>query len=139
MPQEIPLYLNWQFWAALIAVAALILSQLPPVRLWFRPRRLEVEVHRRVRITHKVGNPNIELFASVRNTGGRDLRVKDMQVSVVRDGNEPRGYGERNYYEKLTDQTMVLFVPFTLKLGESWEHGTNFYTEFDRANQKILP
>jgi len=36
-----PAYLDWKFWSAIVALLALVLSQLPPLHLWFRPRRLE--------------------------------------------------------------------------------------------------
>ena len=47
-----PLYLDWTFWAALLSLVAIILSQLPPVHLLVRPKRLEVEVHSRIRVSH---------------------------------------------------------------------------------------
>jgi len=133
---QIPFYLDWQFWAAIAAFLALILSQLPPVRLWLLPRRLEAEVHHKIQITHKIGNPNLGLFISIRNTGGRNLRIRAMELSVKRDGEALGRYPAQNYFERLSDQSMVLFVPFTLKPGESWEHGTNFFNEFDRATEK---
>lgn len=41
--ENIPLYLDWSFWAVIVATAAIILSQLPPVILWFRKARIELE------------------------------------------------------------------------------------------------
>ena len=135
-PPQTPIYLDWQFWAAISAILALVLSQLPPVRLWFLPRRLEVEVHHKIQVTHKIGNPNLGLFASIRNTGGRILRIKALELSVARDGEALGRFPAQNYFERLSEQSMVLFVPFTLKPGDSWEHGTNFFNEFDRATEK---
>lgn len=132
-----PFYLDWQFWAAVVAVLALVLSQLPPVRLWFRPKRLEVEVHSRIQITHKVGNPNVGMFVSVRNTGGRDLRIRSIQLSLSRDNTSLGSLAAQNYFEGPTSQSSVLYVPFWLKPGESWAHGTNFLNLFDRATEKL--
>jgi hypothetical protein len=42
-----PFYLNWEFWTVVMAALAIILSQLPPVVLWFRPKRLEKEARNR--------------------------------------------------------------------------------------------
>lgn len=134
----IPTYLDWQFWTAIAAILALILSQLPPVRLWFKPRRLEVEVHSRIQITHKAGNPNIGMFTSIRNTGGRDLRVRSMEVSITRDGDAVGVFRAQNYFVDLSTQARSLFMPFTLKPGDSWDHGTNFFKEFDRATEKYF-
>jgi hypothetical protein len=86
MHETSPFYLNWEFWSAIAAALAIALSQLPPVYLWFRPRRLEVEVHPRVGVSHKVGNANISMFLMIRNTGGRGARVEKMQIALPRDG-----------------------------------------------------
>lgn len=132
-----PAYLDWQFWSAIVALLALALSQFPPVYLWFRPRRLEVEVHSRLQITHKVGNPNIGMFVSVRNTGGRELRICSMSICVTRDGTPLGTFPAQNHFETPSSQALVLFVPFSLKPGDTWAHGTNFLQLFDRATEKI--
>jgi len=116
-PATDPFYLDWNFWTALLALAAIVLSQLPPVRLLLRPRRLEVEVHSRINITHKVGNPNASLVVSIRNTGGRDLRIKGLSLSVSRDGKPVTNMPGAHYFETPSSQALVLFVPFTLKPG----------------------
>lgn len=131
-----PIYLDWQFWAAVVAAVALILSQLPPVALWFRQRRLEVEVHNRVQITHKVGNPNVGLFVSVRNLGGRELRVQSLVLKLTRDNKPLASLAAQNFYEQQSAQSTVLFVPFILKPQETWAHGTNFLNFFDREKEK---
>lgn len=136
-PTPTPLYLDWQFWAAVVAGLALVLSQLPPVVLWFRPRRLEVEVHSRIQITHKVGNPNVGMFVSVRNTGGRELRIRSLRIVLARDNSQLANLPAQNYFESPSSQSSVLFVPFTLKPGDTWAHGTNFLSFFDRAREKL--
>jgi hypothetical protein len=133
-----PMYLDWQFWAAIVAAIALVLSQLPPVHLWFRPRRLEVEVHSRIQITHKVGNPNVSMYVAVRNTGGRELRIRSMRLDLSRDGTAVGIYAAQNYFEQPSSQQTVLMVPFTLKPGETWGHTTNFLNLFDRATEKLF-
>ena len=132
-----PLYLDWQLWSAFVALIALVLSQLPPVHLWLRPRRLEVEVHSRVGITHKVGNPNVAMFVSVRNTGGRELRIRSMKLELFRDGTSLGTLPAQNYFETPSSQASVLFVPFSLKPGETWAHATSFLKFFDRATEKL--
>lgn len=136
-PVPTPIYLDWQFWSAVIAVLALVLSQLPPVRLWFRPSRLEVEVHSRLQITHKVGNPNVGMFVSVRNTGGRELRIRALWLSLTRDDMPLGKFPALNYFESPSSQSSVLFVPFSLKPGETWAHGATFLNFFDRATEKF--
>lgn len=130
------LYLDWQFWSAVVAILALILSQLPPVFLWFRPKRLEVEVHSLIQVTHKVGNPNVGMFVSIRNTGGRELRIRSLRIFLSRDNASPVSFPAQNYFESPSSESSVLFVPFTLRPGETWEYGTNFLNFFDRSTEK---
>ena len=134
---QIPLYLDWQFWSAVVAVLALVLTQLPPVRLWFRPSRLEVEVHSRVQLTHKVGNPNLGMYVGIRNIGGREIRVRSITLALARDGNELGVYPIVNFFEAPSSTSAVLFVPFTLRPSESWAHGANFLRLFDRNTEKF--
>ena len=132
-----PIYFDWQFWSAVVAVLAVVLSQVPPIRLWFRPRRLEVEVHSRLQITHKVGNPNVGMFVSVRNTGGRELRIKSLKLAISRDGLHLSPLPVKNYFENPSSTSSVLFVPFSLKPSETWAHGVSFHNFFDRAAEKL--
>ena len=40
---EIPLYLNWSFWAVVVAVIAVILSQIPPIKELIKKVTLDLE------------------------------------------------------------------------------------------------
>ena len=132
-----PFYLDWTFWAVVVSLLALLLSQLPPIHLLLRPRRLEVEVHSRIQITHHVGNPNIALFVSIGNTGGRELRVRKLQLDLSRDGKSLGSFPAQNYFETASSQSSVLFIPFSLKPGEQWAHSVNFLNFFDRQTEKL--
>lgn len=132
-----PIYFDWTFWTALLSFTAIVLSQLPPVHLLLRPKRLEVEVHSRIRIGHTVGNPNTALVLSIRNTGGRALRVGTLVLQLSRDGNPLATLPGQSYFERPTSETAVLFVPFTLKPGETWSHSVLFFKEFDRQTEKL--
>lgn len=136
MPPPTPFYFDWTFWAVVVALAALVLSQLPPVHLLLQPRRLEVEVHSRIQVTHHVGNPNIGLVVSISNTGGRELRVRRILMRLQRDGTELGAFGAQNYFESPSSQSSVLFVPFSLKPGQHWSHAVNFLNFFDRQTEK---
>lgn len=137
VPIETSFYFDWKFWSVVVSGIAIILSQLPPVYLWFRPKRLEVEVHSRIQITHKVGNPNVGLHVSISNTGGRELRVRGLLLNLSRDNKLLMPLSAQNYFESPSAQSSVLFVPFSLKPGEHWSHGTNFHNPFDRATEKL--
>jgi hypothetical protein len=134
----VPFFADWQFWSFVLASIAVILSQLPPVRLWFKPRRVEVEVHSRLLVTHKVGNPNLGVYLGIRNTGGRELRVSSVAVSVSRDGRLLSTLPAQNFFETASSQNTSLFVPFSLRPGDSWSHLVNFLHLFDRTTEKLF-
>ena len=138
MPTTIsaPFYFDWTFWAAAWALVAIVLSQLPPLHLLIRPKRLDVEVHSRIGITHKVGNPNASVVVSIRNTGGRELRVRGLSLDISRDGKPLLGLPAQNYFETPSSKSAVLFVPFSLKPGETWAHSVAFLDLFDRLTEK---
>lgn len=135
---QAPFYLDWQFWSAFLAVLALILTQLPPIRLWFRRSRLEVEVHSRVQLTHKVGNPNLGMYVGIRNIGGREVRVRSINVALSRDAQPLGTYPVFSFFETTSSSSAVLFVPFTLRPSETWAHGANFLRVFDRNTEKLF-
>lgn len=137
MSEVAVLLTDWQFWTAVFALTAIVLSQLPPVSLWFRSRRLDVEVHSRVQITHKVGNPNVAIYLSVANVGGRTLRVGRIEIAIQQNGRLIAELPAQSYFEAQNPKSSLLLVPFTLKPGETWGHITNFFNPFDRPTEKL--
>jgi hypothetical protein len=60
-----------------------------------------------------------------------------MTISLTRDGKAIAVLPAQNYFETSSSQASVLFVPFSLKPGEQWAHGTNFLQFFDRITEKL--
>ena len=131
-----PLYLDWSLWAVVVAVIAIALSQLPPVHLWFRRARIDLEAYSRIHITHKIGNPNIQLHVILSNTGGRAIRVKGSTVKIIRDVKEIADLPAQSYLQNPSDKTTVLFTSFPLKPKEEWAHIVNFFNVFSREDEK---
>ncbi|MGL5799610.1 MAG: hypothetical protein ACRCYN_06040 [Plesiomonas sp.] len=131
-----PFYEDWKFWSFVISGLAVILSQIPPLRILIRPKRLDVEVHSRINITHQIGNPNVSLHISLGNNGGRKLRIKGLKLNIQKDGKEIISLPAQNYFESQSDKTSVLFVPFTLMPDEYWSHTVNFLNLYDRPTEK---
>ncbi|WP_338802529.1 hypothetical protein V9L13_11195 [Pseudomonas sp. RSB 5.4] len=132
----LPFYTDWKFWSLVVSVLAVILSQLPPIHLLLRPRRLEVEVHSRVQLTHRVGNPNLGLVVGITNSGGRSLRIRSMHLDLVRDGQPLVTLHAQAYFETPSSTSTVLLVPFFLKPGDSWAHAVTFFNNFERQVDK---
>ena len=81
---SVPFYADWQFWSAVAAVVAILLSQLPPVHVLLRRPKLRCEAFSRMHLTHKVGNPNAQWHLIVENKGGRAIRVKNIAVKFTK-------------------------------------------------------
>ncbi|KKJ02884.1 hypothetical protein WJ59_17600 [Burkholderia gladioli] len=125
MPDK-PIYADPNFWQGAAAIAALVLSQLPPIKLWFKRAKLDVECFDRMALKHDVGAAGAELHLTLTNTGGTDVRIKKISLSFTR-GTERRELDARGYYEKSTDKQATLFTPTTLKPKESWSYNVNFF------------
>jgi hypothetical protein len=131
-------YLDWALWSSLFALAAIVLSQLPPLHILFRTRRLDIEVYSRVRVSHQVGNPIISLVISLRNAGGRKLRIRSLRMSVSRDGRQAFNLPGLSFFESATAANSRLFVPFDIKPDETWVHSVMFSSPLERQDEKIL-
>jgi len=123
---NIPLYMDWSFWAVVVAAIALVLSQLPPIHQLLRRAKIDVEPYSRIHISHKVGNPNVSLHLILTNLGGRSIRVKGITLRVTREGKEVSVLSAQNYYQNPSDKSTVLFTSFSLKPKDEWAHIVNF-------------
>ncbi|WP_313041955.1 hypothetical protein [Pseudomonas sp.] len=132
----VPFFQDWKFWSFAVSFAAIVLSQMPPIHLLIRPRRLDVEVHSRIQLMHRVGNTNVGLVVGITNSGGRALRIRAMRADLTRDGRLLASLPGMSYFETPSSTATVLFVPFLLKPNESWSHGVCFFNAFDRQTEK---
>lgn len=132
----IPIYMDWSFWAVIVAITALVLSQIPPIHILLKRAKIDLELYSKLSITHKLGNPNLQLHLILNNIGGRRIRVKDINVSISRDGNEIVKLPAQNYLQNQTDKNNVLFTTFALEPSQEWAHITNFLNFFNREDEK---
>ncbi|PKH86926.1 hypothetical protein [Colwellia sp. Bg11-28] len=131
-----PFYLDWSFWAVIVAFLAIFLSQIPPIRTLLKRAKLELELYSKVSISHKLGNPNLQLHLIINNIGGRRVRVKDINVSISRDSAPVVDFPAQTYLQNQNDQNTVLFTTFALEPKQEWAHITNFLNFFNRENEK---
>lgn len=133
---NVPLYLDWSFWASVVAALAVVLSQLPPIHQLVRRAKLSLELYSRIHLTHKIGNPNVQLHVILTNVGGRSVRVKEITVNLRRDGKDVATLSAQGYLQESTDKNAVLFTGFSLKSKEEWAHIVNFFNHFSRTDEK---
>lgn len=134
--QILPFYSDWKFWSFAVAFLALALSQLPPIYLWFRRAKLDAEVYSLCHVTHKVGNPNIQIHMILSNTGGRQLRVRTIEIDIRRGDQDTFVLPAKTYLLTPSDKEALLLTPFKLKPGEDWAHMLNFLNYFSREDDR---
>lgn len=135
--KSIPIYRDWSFWAVIVAVSALVLSQLPPIHILLKSAKLDFELYSKISLTHKVGNPNLQLHMIIINDGGSNVRIKGIEATVIRDGKKVAVLPAQNFLQKATDKNNVLFTSFSLKPNEEWGHIVNLLNFFDRNEEKV--
>ena len=127
---------DWTFWAVVASFAAIILSQLPPVKYWFKSSNLDIELYSRVWLTHKIGNPNLQVHVIITNIGGRQVKVRKLEAHLERNNRDVFVLPIQNYYLQANDKDTVLFTPFSLQPDEDWSHISNFLNFFDRDDEQ---
>jgi hypothetical protein len=131
-----PLLLDWSFWAAFVAALALILSQLPPLKILIRPTRLRVEPYDRLVVTHWLGNPNINLYLALTNTGGRQVRVLALKLTMQPEGGSEFVMPGQSFAAPASPQASFLLTRFTLTPDETWGNLVTFYTSLDTTDER---
>ena len=132
-----PFYLDWQFWSAVVAAIALVLSQLSPVHVLLRRACLRCETFSRMHLTHKIGNPNAQWHLIIENIGGKAIRVKAMSLVFTKAGGPSFELPAQNYLRTSDASENVMFTPFRLAPGDEWAHIVNFFALFSRDDNKL--
>lgn len=135
---QTPFYLDWTFWAVVVAFLALVLSQLPPIHIMLRRAKLDVEAYSRIHLTHKIGNPNAQLHLIISNVGGQEVKVKSIVLHFKRGDEDSFTLPAQNYLQAPGDKDTVLLTSFKLKPKDEWAHIVNFLNFFSRTDEKAF-
>lgn len=127
---------NWAFWAVVVATISVLLSQMPPIHQILKGAKLDLEIHNRISITHKIGNPNLQIYLLLSNVGGKRVKVIGINAVISRNESHKIVLPAQNFYPKKIDQDAVIFTRFNLDPKEEWEHTTIFLKYFDRDEEK---
>lgn len=120
-------YQDWKFWSFAVSFTALIISIAPHAKRLAKAK-LVGDVYRHLVVTHKVGNPNAQLFVMLTNSGGKRLRIKNMRLQVKR-GDVHFTLNGMSYFHQSGDKESLLLTPFRLSSGEGdWGHIVVFYS-----------
>ena len=131
-----PIYFDWPFWAFIVAFVALVLSQLPPIHILLKNAKIDFELYSKVSLSHKVGNPNLQIHIIINNIGGRKVRIRDIKANITRDGNKVADLPAQNFLQNPSDTNTVLFTSFSLIPNEEWGHIVNLLRFFGRDEER---
>lgn len=111
-------------WKAIIALLALILSQLPPVRQLFKGKKLRMSIADVVQFTHYFGNTNLSLWIDLENVGAKTITIKRINCFLRRQEQTLQVLTARTFWltESLSrEKPIQLPLPeIGLKPGERW-------------------
>lgn len=122
-----------EFWSTVIAVFALILSQLPPVRELIKPRELRIFVPENLGLSHYMGNLQMWIFLALYNTGGRNLTAQKIECVIIGEDGPPWRLPAQTYTPTLSQSAPgqpppeLLMGWISLKPDESWAQTIRFY------------
>jgi len=131
-----PLYLNWTFWTAVVAVLALVLSQLPPVRVLLRRPRLIMQPYDRLNVAHWLGNPIVNLHVQLLNTGGRPVRVRSLVLELSTEGDLRLSLPAQSFTSAGLAGDSFLFTPFGLEPDKEWANFIGFVAPFSMGDER---
>ena len=129
-----PWYKNTSIWSAIIAVIAIFLSQLPPIKNWIPNDNLTLKYGDRITVNNAIGLTGYHVNLGLNNDGNTSLKIESIALAVK----GPSGVEKRYIAETLSTPTAgggFLNLPVTslsLKQKESWS-GSVFF------NRKVSP
>ena len=130
------IFLNWSFWAVVVAAIALILSQIPPILLIIRSTHIRVEPHDRVMISHWLGNPSVNLYLALTNTGGRKVSVLSLDLKLQMEDGNSFSLPAQSFQIQGNIQNSFLFTRITLKPDETWSNFVSFAPHMDTTDER---
>jgi hypothetical protein len=138
MMNQDPLYLNWEFWGAIVAALALVLSQLPPIPQLLRRAKLAIEVYPGATIWHFVGYPCMQLGITLSNSGGREVKIKKITVTISREGAIVATLPAQLFSSESEPTKQLLFIGFKIKPDEDRSNIFNFYLNLPRNQERDI-
>jgi hypothetical protein len=118
-------------WGAFIAILALILSQLPPIKQMIRGKRLRMAIADTANFSHVFGNTNMSLWVDLENVGGKTITVNRIKCYLTRHDGPTQILNARAYWmtESLPSERQFLlpFAEISLKPGDKWSRFLQFW------------
>ena len=137
---------NPGIWSAFIAVLALILSQLPPIRELIKGRKIKIIVPEMFMLSHVLGNIEISLSIDLHNNGGKFVSIAKLDLFFVDSQNIIWKLPAITYFSRQQPPQAgiplqeFLLGSISLKPGDHWNETIHCYriwseTEEEEVNE----
>lgn len=126
----------WTAISSIVAIIALILSQIPPIKTWFKIKKPLITTSPSLSISHYFGSPDIILYISLENESSQPIKIKKMELSIKKLRYEVITIDAFTVFEKLDSPIQKAFSPFTIKSESEWSHNVKFFSPFKNSDEK---
>ena len=120
-----PWYRNTSLWSLLVAGAAVILSQLPPISTWLPSPNLTVYVSDRMEVNNAIGVIGFNINVQLNNTGNTDIQVKRMELVLQDSAGAVSAKPALNYFNPLTatsNPAALSFNTINVPKASNWSY-----------------
>lgn len=123
---EIFFILNSQFWSTLVAVIALFLSQLPPLKEYIKGVKIRINAADTVIISHYLGSVALTFFLNIVNIGGRSVSLSRINCIIKDNSGFNLSLPVKRYYSRQPSSHPNFHYPkhylgnISLKPEEHW-------------------
>jgi len=130
-------------WSVLIAVSALVLSQVAPLRQILRGRHLRVALPRQFFLWHTLGNLQVDIVVGIRNTGGRDAYISHIDCYILDSEGRKWKLSAQSYVPASsatsgTPAPELAFSGLAISPDQFWSQTLRCYEDIDEADQRQL-
>ncbi|MEQ9970135.1 hypothetical protein ABRP72_13235 [Pectobacterium carotovorum] len=126
----------WTAISSIVAIIALFLSQMPPIKTWFKIKAPLITTSPSLSISHYFGSPDIQLYINLENESSRPIKIKKMELSIKKLGYKVITIEAFTVFEKLDSPIQKAFSPFTIKSESEWSHNVKFFNPFKNSDEK---
>lgn len=129
-----------EFWSALIAGIALILSQFPPLSELLSRKRIRIRLPEQISLFHFLGSIHLNTFIDIRNAGAHTVAVERIVCVFTDDEGKLWRLPAQTYYpqESLSGSTStdLLIGSIVLKPSETWQQTIRCYRLWSEAEDE---
>jgi hypothetical protein len=128
-------------WTPIIAIIALILSQIPPLKEVIKGAKIQIIAPERIGLGHFLGNANVGLYIDIRNTGGRSVNIVKLEFTMVDSDRKISILPAQTYYlgayqgnNQNPQQVLIGWVH--LKPGDNWREAILAYRPWTESEEE---